>query len=147
MAERIAQPTGDRLQQQVADRVPERVVDRLEVVDVDAVDRQTRAVALQPRQHLAHALVQQQPVGQFGQRVVMRHEGDARLGALALGDVDCRHQHGRHALIGQPAGEDRHVDEAAVGLAMPPGTAGLPVLRCVGDVGDLAGFGRVVDIG
>ena len=43
-------------------------------------------------------------------------------------------------LIGQPAGEDRHVDEAAVGLAMPPGAAGLPVLRRIGDVGDLVGL-------
>ena len=147
MAERIAQAAGNRLQQPVADRVAERIVDRLEVVDVDAMDREPRAVALQPRQHFVHALVQQQPVGQLGQRVVVRHEVDARLGPLALGDVDRRHQDRRYALIGQPAREDGDVDDAAVGLAMPPGAARLPVLRRVGDVGNVIALGAVVYAG
>ena len=57
------------------------------------------AVAAHAREHLLHAQAQQHAVGQRGQRVVVRHVGDARLGALALGDVDRGDQHGRHAVV------------------------------------------------
>ena len=51
------------------------------------------------RQHLFHAQAEQDAVGRVGQRIVVRHVGDVRLGALALGDVDGGDQHGRHALV------------------------------------------------
>ena len=94
----------------------------LEVVEIDAQHGEACAPLRRRRaDHLLHALPQQNAVRQRGQRVVMRHEGDPRLGALALGDVDGGDQHRRPAVVGQLPQEDRHVDHRAVGLAMLPG--------------------------
>ena len=56
-------------------------------------------VRLALRQRLCRAHAEQDAVGQIGQRVVVRHVGDARLRLLALRDVDHGNQHGRHALV------------------------------------------------
>ena len=64
-------------------------------------------------------------LGKAGQRIVVRHVGDTRFGALALGDVDHRDQHGRRFFVRQPARVDRDIDQRAVGLEMPPGAPGV----------------------
>ena len=86
-----AQAHGDRFQQLVADQMSKRIVDALEFVDVDVEHRQLLA----PRdasQLLLQLFVEQSPVRQVGQRVVMRQMPDLLLGEPALGDVlMCRH--------------------------------------------------------
>ena len=66
-------------------------------------------------------LAQQDAVRQSGQRVMLRHEGEPRLGALALGDVHQRQQHGRLVVMDELARIDREIDQRAVGLDMLPG--------------------------
>ncbi len=107
----------------------EGVVDPLEVVEVDAERRHAAAVAGAAGEHFLHALVEEDAVGQAGERVVVGHEGDARLGSLALGDVDGGDHDGVGALVVQPAGEDGDVDGFATGLAVRPCAAGLLFLR------------------
>jgi hypothetical protein len=141
-----SEPLGHGLEQTVADRMAEGVVDRLEIVDVDAERRGAALAAPRPRQHLFHALAERQPVGEQRQRVVMRHEGDARLGALSLGDVDRRHHDRRTAFVGQLPREGRDVDEAAVGLAVPEGASGLRSRRFRREVVGLRVGAPVVDI-
>ena len=62
------QALGHVLQHAVAGGVAERVVDFLEVVEVDEQHRHLRVQALAVRGRLAHAVDQQQAVGQAGQR-------------------------------------------------------------------------------
>ena len=84
--EAAAQALGDRLQQLIADRMAERVVDALELVDVDIEHGQLLARPYR-LERLFQPLAEQDPVRQFGQRVVMRQMRDLLLGAPALGDV------------------------------------------------------------
>ena len=56
-----------------------------------------------PRQCFIQTLAKQDAVGQPGHDVVMRHMGDARLGAPALGDVDDGDDLGGAVRIGQRA--------------------------------------------
>jgi hypothetical protein len=56
---------------------------------------------------------------------MLRHEGEPRLGAFALGDVHQRQQHRGPLGIGQFAGIDRKIDQRAVGLDVLPGAPGL----------------------
>ena len=78
------------LQQHVADGVAERVVDGLEAVEVDEHHRGLLAVAVGQRERLLQAVLQQAPVGQAGERVVVGEVLGARVGLLqldgALGD-------------------------------------------------------------
>ena len=84
--EAILDAGSDGLQQFVADMVAERIVDALEFVDVDVEQRELFAVGCLFK--LAFDLfAEQHPVGQVGQRVVMREMGDLFIGAAALGDV------------------------------------------------------------
>jgi hypothetical protein len=69
-------------QHRVARAVPERVVDGLEVVEVEEHQRQRRAVAVRAVQRHAAAVLQQRPVRQPGQGVVVRQVLDARLAVL-----------------------------------------------------------------
>jgi len=115
-AQRAFEPRADLLQQEVAVRMAERVVDGLEIVEVDAQSRQAEAIAAHARQHLLHAQAQEHPVRQRGERVVMRHEGDARFGALALRDVDGGDQRRRLVIPGEQAREDGDVDRCASAL-------------------------------
>ena len=64
----------------------ERVVDRLELVEIEMMQRHD-FVAAHPRQRLFEPFVQQHPVGQIGQGIVMRHVLDLDLGPALLGDV------------------------------------------------------------
>ena len=74
-------------------------------------------------------LAQHAAVRQPGQPVVLRHEGEPRLGLLALGDVHQRQQHRRPAVMHELARIDRDVDQRAVGLDMLPGARRLLVAR------------------
>ena len=114
------QARADGLQQGVAGRVAERVVDRLELVEVDAQEREPVAVTAQPHQRLVEPLVQQHAVGEVGERVMPCHVGDARLVALAVGDVGVGRD---HAALGEGSCVD--LDHRAVGaLALVCGLAG-----------------------
>ena len=86
-AQRGRQPARDRTQQQVALGVAEGVVDQLEAVDVDEHDCERAGAALRLRDRELEAILEQHPVGQVGELVVVGLEGDDLLGALALGDV------------------------------------------------------------
>jgi hypothetical protein len=105
----------------------ERVVDGFEIIEIDAQYGELPAVAA--RKHRLQTLVQQHAIGQRGERIVMRHVGDARLGAFALGDVDGRDQRRRAAFIGEPLRINGDVDHGAGGGAVLPGAAGLIVGR------------------
>jgi hypothetical protein len=65
-----AEPLRQDPQHRVAGLVAEAVVDQLEVVEIDEGDRHLRAAVPGRGQRLLQAFVQQQPVGQAGQRVM-----------------------------------------------------------------------------
>ena len=121
LAQRRAQALGDAAQQLVADAVAERVVDRLEIVEAEHQHGDLVGAAPRVQQDLVHVLAQQIAVRQPGQAVVLRHEGEPRLGALALGDVHQRQQHRGLVVIDQMARIDRQIDQRAVGPDMLPG--------------------------
>ncbi len=54
----------------------QRIVDRLEAVEIDHHERTARTPFVGVAQRIGHSLVQHQPVGQRGQRVVARQIGD-----------------------------------------------------------------------
>ncbi len=93
LAQCRAQALGHRAQQLVADAVAERVVDRLEIVEAEHQHGDLLGAAPCVREHVVHLLAQQAAVRQAGQGVMLGHEGEPRLGALALGDVHQRQQH------------------------------------------------------
>ena len=66
-----AQPQRHRLEQEIAELVPERVVHVLEVVEVDEQDRDQLAGAVRLRDRLLQPILEQYPVRQVGQRIVV----------------------------------------------------------------------------
>ncbi len=66
--------------------MPERIVDGLELVEVEMMDGH-QFPRLNPAQRLFESVVQQHPVRQIGQRIVVRHVLDLDLGLALLGDV------------------------------------------------------------
>ena len=118
------------LEQRVAGGVAAHVVDLLEAIEVEAQHRDLVAVAPRPRQRLLEAVAEQHAVGQAGQRVVVGHEPDLRLGRLALGDVADRRDARAPALVVHGAGQHLDRDVAAVGVQQP-GLVG--ALRAVPD--------------
>ena len=86
----LGQPLRDRLQQLVAGVVAERVVDALEVVEVEEQARDLRAVALRLREDLLQPLVEQRPVRQPGQDVVLRELVGVRGRDLELASCAAR---------------------------------------------------------
>ena len=87
----LPQGAGERgrhpLQQLIADAMAERVVDVLEPVEVDEQHADAMSAALGLRDRLRQALVQQQPVGQAGQRVAGREVLQSFLGLDPRRDV------------------------------------------------------------
>ena len=77
-------PPGGFDQQRVACGMAERVVDRLELVEIEAMEREQAAVAFRRAEQMLQLLLEHRPVGQPGQRVVEGELGDA---LLALGDL------------------------------------------------------------
>ena len=82
-----AQPCRDAGQQPVAGGVPQAVVDLFEVVEVDEHEGRGAAGAPGAGQRQVHLLLNEDPVGQPGQRVVVGQIGQLLLAAAALGDV------------------------------------------------------------
>ncbi len=80
-AQLAAQAGTDEVQQQVAVVMAERVVDVLEAVEVEQQDGDLAPVALRMRDRPMGAVVEQQPVGEVGDRIVERL-------ALVLGGLD-----------------------------------------------------------
>ena len=86
LADRL-HPARDFPQQRVADRMAEHVVDRFEPIQIDAENAET---FVRTRHHLdagVDALVERRPVRQIGERIVMRHMGDALFASLDVGNV------------------------------------------------------------
>ncbi len=81
-----AQTVGDQFQQFVPDRMAERIVDALELIEIEAQDRQT-LTAFDAFEFMFQPFAQQDAVGQIGQRVMARHVGNSPFRALPLGDV------------------------------------------------------------
>ncbi|MHC2438586.1 hypothetical protein ACVMB0_005961 [Bradyrhizobium sp. USDA 4451] len=84
-SDRLPQLLGHAAQEFVADRMAERVVDPLELVDIDIVDREFAHPGLP--QQLFRVALEQRPVRQIGQRIVMREIFDPRLRTPPIGDV------------------------------------------------------------
>src|SRR6185503_5849226 len=84
-ADRLAQPLSHAFKELVTDQMSERIVDALELVDVDIEDREFASLGFQ-KQSLRLAL-EQRPVRQIGQCVVMGEMLDPGLVASPLGDV------------------------------------------------------------
>ena len=80
--DRLAQPIRDALEEFVADQMSQRIVDALELVDVDVEDRELGALGLQ--QQFLRVALEQRPVRQVGQRVVMGEMLDLGLDAPRL---------------------------------------------------------------
>ena len=83
-ARRLLQAPRRFDQQGVAGRVAEGIVDRLELVEVEAVERELAGIAARRAQHVFELLLEHAAVGQAGQHVVEGELGDA---LLALGDL------------------------------------------------------------
>ena len=88
LADARVQPLGELLQHQIAGMVAERVVHQLEVVEVEEDDRHGRVVALGPLDRQDQRLLEQLPVREAGQAVVIGHVRDPRLRILQLRDVE-----------------------------------------------------------
>ena len=137
-AQRLGESPRDCLQQLVADRVPERVVDGLEAIQVDEDHRRAAVAFARRRQRVVEALVQQPPVGQAGQRVVVRKVPDAPLGGFTLDDLPAQPGVG----LGKRLGALAHADfELVMGAAQRLGRTSL--LGDVFDDPDRSALGRV----
>ncbi|MNZ67791.1 hypothetical protein D3C78_860470 [compost metagenome] len=87
VAQQRLQALTDHLEQLVADVVAEAVVNALEVVQVEQQQGAAALVGLGRRQCLLGAVVEQQAVGQVGERVVMSEIRQLTLGMLDRADV------------------------------------------------------------
>ncbi|MNM59370.1 hypothetical protein D3C81_706210 [compost metagenome] len=92
-AQLAAQALAQRAQQFVAKGVAQRIVDVLEVVQVQAQGGGQLGVLAVTHQRLAQAFVEQGAVGQPGQRIVVRHVVDLRVGGQLFGGVFGNEQH------------------------------------------------------
>lgn len=110
-ADRRLQSIGHVDQQRISGGVAERVVGRLEPIEVEEQHGERMTFALCRRQRLFEALGEAAAVEQPGQRVVMRHVVDVRLGGLAFPDVAARTE---TTAIGQQAGIELDRDGLSV---------------------------------
>ena len=101
----------DEPQQRVAAGVPERVIDGLEVVDIEEQHRRRAAVAVAAGQRLPDAVLEQSPIGQSGQLVVVGATAQLGFQAAALGDVADVDDDAFDAAVRREVVEDRF-DEA-----------------------------------
>ena len=81
------QAAAGLLEQSVAGRVAERIVDVLESVEVEHEDRERLVSPAQPGGRLLELLDEIGAIGEAGQEIVVRHEGDLLLVAPPVGDV------------------------------------------------------------
>ncbi len=146
-------PSCDGLQQLVADMVSERVVDALEFVDVD-IEQGELFAADGVLQLALDLLAEQHPVGQVGERIVMREMRDLFVGVAAFGDVvddiDDVAGFARGVADHEPLGGDVAL---ALGLALPDmlileqAVGGLQRLLLVGQDNVGTGLRKQVDCG
>ena len=86
LSETTAQASGHGFQQLIADRMAERVVDALEMIEIEIQQRQVLAL-MNPLERLLELLAEQHPIGQVGQRIVVRQVRDALIRTFALRHV------------------------------------------------------------
>src|SRR5450759_3348050 len=91
----VPDPRGNGLQEFVAGGVPQGVVHRLELVQVEVQQRELARAAFGKTDRLTEPVVEQQPVRQAGEAVVMRNTLDALFHQLVFGNV------GRHRKTAQ----------------------------------------------
>ena len=72
LVDHAAQPRGDAIQQLVARVMAERVVDELEAIEVEHQDGELLAVVLGVHHGLVETIVEQDAIGQSGERIVRR---------------------------------------------------------------------------
>ncbi|MCY1425710.1 hypothetical protein D9M71_415050 [compost metagenome] len=126
VAQLLAQAMGDALEQQVAHWVAETVVDVLEAVEVDEKNGAVEVVVGGFDQRQLQAALEQQAVGQAGERVVVGLVVEPRLGVLERRDVG---EHTdvvgdlllaiAHGADGEPFGVGLAVLAAVPDLALP----------------------------
>src|SRR3954471_11867769 len=121
VAQHRSQSLADAAQELVADAMAERIVDRLEMVEAEYEHRHLLGVTAGAQQDVVHLLAQQIAVRQPGQAVMLGHESQPRLGALAFGGVHQRQQDRRPIAVDELARIDRQIDQRAVGTDMLPG--------------------------
>jgi hypothetical protein len=103
----------------------EGIIDVLEQVEIDTQHRDALVAGLAMIKRLPEAFLIELPVRQIGQAVMVRHVGDPGLGLVTLGDIDHGDQIAIAAVEHHPPPECQHMNLAAVGLEMPPVTAGM----------------------
>ena len=127
LAQPVVQHHGHRRQHAVAGAVAEVVVHPLEVVQVEQEQRAAHPVAAAVRDVAVQLLLEAAPVEQAGQRVVVGHVAQARLGRCALDlqlprvrHVDPGADHVRDIAVraGQRGG--RPLDQPQVAVARAP---------------------------
>ena len=92
-AHAIHQPLGDGLKKLVADRMSQRIVDVLETVQIQKQHRDLFRMTLRQGDRLADSVVQEHPIGQPGQKIVlgrMRHLQRHRAGGAHIAKNDYR---------------------------------------------------------
>ena len=77
-------PVSHGAQQLVAGMMPEAVVDHLEIIEIEEGERHPLPLCAGLLQGGCYPCIEQNTIGQAGQRIVMRHELDALLRLLAL---------------------------------------------------------------
>lgn len=87
LAHGVLQPFRHPLQQQVPEALPQRVVDGLEAVQVQEHQRHHPLVALRPRKRLREAVLEEGPVRQARQVIVLGQVGEVLLGPFALDSI------------------------------------------------------------
>src|SRR5450759_4513033 len=88
----VPDPRGNGLQEFVAGGVPQGVVHRLELVQVEVQQRELARAAFGKTDRLTEPVVEQQPVRQAGEAVVMRNTLDALLRQLVFRNVGRHHK-------------------------------------------------------
>ena len=114
------QAGGHRDEQLVADRVAQAVIDGLEPVEVQQQDRDRRGVSFLTTHGVVHAVGEERPVGQVGQRVVEGLMAQLGLEGVPVGHVLHRDQDRVVRVERELMGAHLDVDDASVLQAMPP---------------------------
>ena len=101
LADGRLEPPGQLEEELVAAGVAERVVDQLEAVEVDEEHGEVGLVLHGDHQLALELVVEERPVAEAGERVVVGEPVELRLGGLPVGDVgEGAHHHGGVVLAG-----------------------------------------------
>ena len=99
LADAAHEPAGHDPDQRVAGRMAEGVVHLLELVEVDQKHGRMAGVTLGQGQRPAEPVAKEKPVGQAGQRVMVREPADLLLGLDLLGAVLDQAEDGAAAVL------------------------------------------------